>query len=352
MKHFSLAQVALPLLLSTTRAFSSAPARRATTCNGYSEFCDRSYGNISFVGAHDSYAVGTDDLAANQDYGVTQQLNDGIRMLQLQAHNLSGTIELCHTSCDLYDGGSLEKYLTTVKTWMDGNTTDVVSILIVNYDNLAATAYQSVYEAVGLDTLSFSPSNASLAYTAWPTLGEMIGNGTRLVTYLDNQADYASVSWLLDEFTNIWETAYDVTSTDFNCNVNRSKGDSSDSSTEMYLINHFLDESILGELVPDVAAANQTNAVNGTGSLGTQVDTCETEWGRPPNFMLVDYYEYGNGSVFEVAATINGVKYDPTVAVPTPKSSSSSSSGTPRQLNSGLVVVVASVLAGSILAAI
>jgi len=27
------------------------------------------------------------------------QLNDGIRMLQMQAHNSSGTIELCHTDC-------------------------------------------------------------------------------------------------------------------------------------------------------------------------------------------------------------------------------------------------------------
>lgn len=30
---------------------------------------------------------------------VTQQLTDGVRMLQSQAHNKSGVIELCHTSC-------------------------------------------------------------------------------------------------------------------------------------------------------------------------------------------------------------------------------------------------------------
>ncbi|KAL1708340.1 hypothetical protein EV121DRAFT_254698 [Schizophyllum commune] len=30
--------------------------------------CDKSFGNVSFVGAHDSYAVGTDNLAVNQDY--------------------------------------------------------------------------------------------------------------------------------------------------------------------------------------------------------------------------------------------------------------------------------------------
>jgi hypothetical protein len=31
---------------------------RATICNGHAEFCSRSYGNVSFVGAHDSYAIG------------------------------------------------------------------------------------------------------------------------------------------------------------------------------------------------------------------------------------------------------------------------------------------------------
>ena len=30
---------------------------------------------------------------------VTQQLNDGVRLLQMQAHNDSGTINLCHTLC-------------------------------------------------------------------------------------------------------------------------------------------------------------------------------------------------------------------------------------------------------------
>lgn len=36
------------------------------------------------------------------------------------------------------------------------------------------------------------------------------------------------------------------------------------------------------------------------------------KWNRPPNFLLVDYYNYGNfnGSVFEVAAEMNNVTYN------------------------------------------
>lgn len=33
-------------------------------------------------------------------------------------------------------------------------------------------------------------------------------------------------------------------------------------------------------------------------------------WKRYPNFLLVDFYESGNGSVFEVAAKANNVTYN------------------------------------------
>jgi hypothetical protein len=109
----------------------------------------------------------------------------------------------------------------------------------------------------------------------------------------------------------------------------------------MALINHFLDMIVLGQPAPDVDKANITNAATGAGSLGAHVDTCIALNTRPPNFMLVDvrlplllygictnvhpqFYEYGGGSVFQVAATINGVTYSPTTPVATPLSASSS----------------------------
>ena len=93
---------------------------------------------------------------------------------------------------------------------------------------------------------------------------------------------------MISEFTNIWETAYDVTTT-FDCAVNRTNGDP---STQMYLINHFLDLDILGILVPDKLDLDQTNAASGSGSLGEQVSLCVSEYQRNPNFMLVDVCFY------------------------------------------------------------
>jgi hypothetical protein len=136
----------------------------------------------------------------------------------------------------------------------------------------------------------------------------MIDSGKRLVTFMDAGANFASVPYIIDgrfyglrqnlrltaddfapEFTNMWETAFDVTDTTFDCNVNRSKGDT---STELFLINHFLDTTVLGQPAPDPQDANVTNGVSGTGSLGVQVQTCVATQGRNPNFMLVDVRIY------------------------------------------------------------
>ncbi|KAK7064034.1 PLC-like phosphodiesterase [Favolaschia claudopus] len=317
--------VPLTLSLFSAALIRAALVQRASVCNGHSELCDRSYGNVTIVGAHDSYAVGTNNLAVNQDYDVTQQLNDGIRMLQMQAHNQTGTIQLCHTSCVLYNGGTLEDYLTKVKSWMDANTNDVVTLLIVNIDNLPPTQYSPIFQKVGLDKLSFAPTTSPLAASGWPTLGSLIDAGTRLITFLDNAADLSAVPYLIDEFTNIWETPFDVTDPAFDCSINRTKGDT---SSQMYLINHFLDTIVFGNPVPDVAKANVTNGVDGPGSLGAQVSTCVAHHSRPPTFLLVDFYEFGGGSVFQVAANINGVSYSPTSPIATPKPTTSGSSNT------------------------
>jgi len=298
-------------------------ASRATVCNGHAELCERSYGSVTFVGAHDSYAIGVNNLATNQDQSITQQLNDGIRMLQSQAHNEAGVIKLCHTSCFLYDGGTLEAYLTTVKTWLDANPNEVLSLLIVNIDNLPASAYDTVFKSVGLDAISFAPASSPLPATGWPTLGSMIDSGKRLLTFLDNGAD-PSIPYLIDEFTNIWETAFNVIDPAFDCNVNRTKGDP---TTQMFLINHFLDKLLVGQPIPDIASLPTTNSASGPGSIGAQVANCQAAHSRPPNFILLDYYEHAGPAPFQVAASINGVTYNPATPIAQPPSNSTGGQG-------------------------
>lgn len=61
-------------------ASSSSPVVNTRPCNGYPEFCNRNYSNITMVAAHNSPFVRPGNAAANQDLPVLTQLNDGIRM--------------------------------------------------------------------------------------------------------------------------------------------------------------------------------------------------------------------------------------------------------------------------------
>lgn len=57
-------------------------------CNGYPEFCERKYSNITEVAAHNSPFVRPGNLASNQELDVTTQLNDGIRMRKCSQRNI------------------------------------------------------------------------------------------------------------------------------------------------------------------------------------------------------------------------------------------------------------------------
>jgi hypothetical protein len=74
----------------------------------------------------------------------------------------------------------------------------VVTLLIVNSDNLGAAAYDAVFKSAGLDTLSYAPTAAIVPSTQWPTLGALIDSGKRLLTFLDNGADFTTVPYLID----------------------------------------------------------------------------------------------------------------------------------------------------------
>ncbi|KAB5588319.1 hypothetical protein CTheo_8235 [Ceratobasidium theobromae] len=333
-----IAQAALVLLAtlpaSNAQMVSRTQAKRATVCNGYSELCTRTYGNVTYIGAHNSYGVGSNNLAASQDYDVTQQLTDGIRLLQVQAHLQNGAIRLCHTSCLLLDGGLFVDYLKKVKTWMDSNPNEVVSILIVNIENQPASSFAAIYEAASIVDISYAPTTASVTADQWPTLGTLIDSGKRLLTFMDNSADFTVAPYLIDEFSNIWETPYDVTDTAFPCTLNRTDGTA---DGKMGLSNHFLYTyaSVVGvqTLVPDKASLNQTNAASGVGSLGLEAQTCVAAHGKHQTFFLVDYYNYGLGSVFQVAATANGLTYDTSKTIAPPITSAASTSAPANSVN-------------------
>ena len=237
--------------------------------------------------------------------------------MQFQVHDLNGTLHMCHTSCDLLDAGPLETYLATVVEWMDRNPYDVVTILMGNSDVLPPRRFAAPVVNSGLINYAYTAPTVPMPLEDWPTLGEMILTNQRAVIMLDYEADQQELPWLLDEFSQLFETPFSPTDRDFPCTAQRPPDRPRDIREDrMYMANHNLNVQValagISLDVPAYTILNETNAVSGYGSAGHMAHNCTTNWNRPPNFILVDFYNLGNfnGSVFQVAATANNVTYN------------------------------------------
>ena len=306
------------LLSISTSTSSSARPTNTVPCNGHPAFCSRRYSNVTQVAAHNSPFVRAGNAASNQLLDVETQLNDGIRMLQFQTHRVNDTMYLCHTSCDILNVGTLEAYLTKVVNWMKQNPTDVVTIVMGNDDVVAPGNYTQPVVNSGLIDYVYIPPTRPMPLESWPTFGDMILTNQRAVVMLDYEANQEEIPWLLDEFSQLWQTPFSPTNRDFPCTDQRPPDRPRDIRLDrMYTANHNLNVKVaLAGISLDLPASNvinETNAVSGYGSLGRMVKNCEEMWGgRPPTWLLVDFYNLGNfnGSVFQVAATANNVTYD------------------------------------------
>ncbi|KAL8787000.1 MAG: hypothetical protein Q9213_002435 [Squamulea squamosa] len=302
---------------NSTAASPSTPEQPTNTqpCNNYPEFCTRKYSNITYVAAHNSPFVAPNNAAANQALGVINQLNDGIRMLQGQTHFVNGTVYYCHTSCDLLNAGTAESYYSDIARWIRGHPYDVVTLLIGNGDLVNVENFVAPLQSSGLARYAYIPPEVPMAISDWPTLSEMILMQKRVVIFMDYNADQEAVPYVLDQFSQMWETPFSPTNRSFPCTQQRPPDLSrEDAEQRMYMANHNLNTVLtlagFSLLVVTVSLLNETNNVIGFGSLGAMADDCSELWPRPPNFLLVDFYNVGAGSVFKVAAQHNNVTYD------------------------------------------
>ena len=120
---------------------------------------------------------------------MADQLGAGIRFLQAQTHRAlddDDVLELCHTSCLAEDAGSVLEYLRTVKGFLDANPAEVVTVLLTNADDVDAGAFDGVMREAGIKDYAFVPSEKgeTIGLDEWPTIGEMVDSGKRLVFFL------------------------------------------------------------------------------------------------------------------------------------------------------------------------
>ncbi|KAI8047560.1 PLC-like phosphodiesterase [Gilbertella persicaria] len=282
-------------------------------CNGYAEFCNKHYNSLTYLLTHNAYGY-VANPASNQACPIPTQLTDGVRGLKLSAIRSSNattagtdanSIQLCHTSCTILNGGSAVDTLTKITEWVKANPNEVVTIMWNNLGNFTPTAFEAAYNASGLTDYVHTQAYGNLT---WPTLGEMISSGKRVVNFVDEGTDTHQVAWLLPEWDFCFETPYNnKNESSFSCTIDRPT-EPNDPTESLYIMNHFLYGTLrLGALEIEIPQKGTANVTNGNSSLLAQAQQCKSTFGRQPTFLEIDFYNKGN--TLEIAAALNNVSY-------------------------------------------
>ena len=251
--------------------------------NGSEALCARRYDEVTYATAHNAMSNRDEGwYRPNQRHGIERALEDGVRGLMLDAHPYRGEVYLCHGVCE-FGRRPMQDALCGLRAFLARNPGEVVTLLIENHvpdDDLA----RELTDAGLGPMLHAQPRGAP-----WPTLGEMVASGRRLVVFVERGG--GSPAWLHSLFAHAWDTPYrydEVRS--FDCAVGRG-----DPRAPLFTLNHFLTRTFGSE-----ALARDANAPD---TLRARLRQCAQQHGRRPNFVAVDFYE--QGAVREVVRALN-----------------------------------------------
>lgn len=266
------------------------PTRVIDRCNGFPELCDRTFDAVSYPTTHNAMSNREDGfLGPNQEHAVSRQLTDGVRGLMLDTWYFGGDVVLCHAAdvipCDFFGMRLLIDTLTDIRVFLEQHPNEIVSIIFESYISEADAAADFV--ASGLIAYAYAQPPAD----PWPTLRTLIEADARLVVFTDDSG--ASLPWHHYVWDYAWETHYSFQQPDdFSCNINRGS-----MSNRLFILNHFL-TGVFGS--PQLA-----DMVNHDPLFIDRALQCETESGRLPNFVTVDFYDIGD--LFAVVDELNSV---------------------------------------------
>ncbi|KAI6885868.1 hypothetical protein KC360_g3187 [Hortaea werneckii] len=324
---------ALFVLLSAFQTTLAQSTNSSTACNNSPSLCNQAYNRVSHLGAHNSPFVRDESngysLSGNQYFNSSTQLSAGVRLLtaQVQTNSDSGELHVCHTSCALLDAGKLSDWLGEVNGWLEDNPNDVITVLLVNGAGASASELAAEYETAGIGDIAYTPTSSSSSSSAsssastaassssdWPTLQNLIDQGTRMVNFVADLDDNSGASYLLNQYDYVFENDYNnVSPSDFSCDASRPANVANNAQQALYLglmplMNHFLyaEVAAFGIQYPNTSYITTTNAPSGgTGNLGASASRCSSEYGRAPTFIVVDFFNVG--PAIETVDSLNGV---------------------------------------------
>lgn len=269
------------VLSSATAATTSAETPVAEMiCNGSTENCARRFDDFTFPSTHNSMSNSDEGWHfANHVHGIERQLEDGVRAFLIDIYYHNGDIYMCHSYCDL-GNRPLEEALAAMKDFMDRNPGEVI---VIDFQSACdGKDVEPVFQRVGLDEYALAREPGA----PWPTLGEMVTSGKRLVVFGGRGG---VTPWFLTTSEHFWSSPYEFHEiSEFKC------GKPPAGENTVYGLQHFVQNPL-----PNMFLAKK---VNSRKILLKRASQCWREWGQRPVYIAVDFYSVGDliGAVEEL----------------------------------------------------
>jgi hypothetical protein len=265
-------------------------------CNGSDRLCERRFDQVVYATTHNAMAATLPPysysiLIANQCSGVPTQLADGIRALMLDVHWVQPAgapapdLVLGHSECD-FGRQPLVEGLAEVREFLDASPGEVVAFLVETNAGTSGREAQirDAFAASGL----LPYAHAQAPGEPWPTLGEMIASGQRLVVLTDDSDNGGCGAadpcpWYQYLWSSLaFETPFsNPNPAAFTCEDLRGQP-----GNDLFILNHFLTQNTGSPFL--------ARLVNFEPTFSRRVRDCWDFQRQVPNFVTVDYYELGD----------------------------------------------------------
>ncbi len=243
-------------------------------CNGHEALCDRAVNAVAFAGAHNIMSSAEREwLAPNHLVAMPQQMQNGVRGLNMDVYNVDGVLMLCHGYCEL-GSQPLSEGLREVDVFLQEHPNEV--FMITFQSSVDVQLMNDAFVESGLQEHVYAHELG----TPWPSLRTLIDSQSQVVVFSSEGG--GTEGWYHAQWDWWFDNPYSATSVDdFSCDVDRGE-----ITNDLFNVNHFLTNPI--------GMQEFAEEVNFNPVLRDHVFRCQDETGRLPNQVLVDFASIGD----------------------------------------------------------
>ena len=316
-------RIVLTLTFCLSATIFSRSVNTVRRCNGSAHLCTKRYNEVCYPTSHNgasflkpTFSAFTKLNLRDQDQPLTQQMEGGIRATKIAIRGYGSNAYTCHGSCYLnYLPLPLKKILAEVKEFLDTYPHEIFTLLLEDelYNN---TLIQEAFSQSGIMPYMHHQKSDQ----PWPTLGSLIEQNKRLIVFMGGGSNWKAPFHPTWQY--MWDTPFhysqknalinDTTQlrTDWTKKATRKErffpyrgvkafqNKDLAPKNKLWILWHFITPLIHGSIT-------SAKIVNQFECIKKRMSYFSTLARSMPNFIVVDFWQYGAKGVLEATQWAN-----------------------------------------------